>query len=96
MLGAPEKLTPGAIIQNMTTAIELITELQRVLDKRGGKDLEVRMDVDCVSHHTICSALLIENLQSGYPDMVCLLSLKAAKAAIAAGHPFLPKQVKLH
>lgn len=96
MLGAPEKLAPGASIQNMITAIELITELERVLDKRGGKDLEVRMDVDCESHHSICSALLIENLQSGYPDMVCLLSWKGAKAAIAAKHPFMPKQGKLH
>jgi hypothetical protein len=96
MLGAPDKLTPGATIQNMIAAIELITELERVLDKRGGKDLEVRMDVDCERHHSVCSALLIENLQSGYPDMVCLLSWKAAKESIAGEHPFMPKQGKLH
>lgn len=64
------------------TVTELIAELQAILDKRDGEDLEVRLDVDFISNHSVCSVDGFENFDGGSEDIVILASYTAVQAAI--------------
>jgi hypothetical protein len=58
------------------TAKQLISKLQATLDKRGGKDLDVMLDVDFQKTYPIASAIELTHL-TDEPDLVLLSNWEA-------------------
>jgi hypothetical protein len=63
------------------TATEFIEQLENILTQRDGEDVEIRMDVDFIGHHSVINVMLRDDLYGeSEQDVVMLQSLECVEA----------------
>jgi hypothetical protein len=62
------------------TAKQLIETLEKILGKRDGEDLDVRMDIDFEASYGIAAVSVVSNILDDVNDIALLQSPQAADA----------------